>query len=39
MRLKCTHGMFAHWGTIFEEGKEIVCKMNLKKSMNLKKKK
>jgi hypothetical protein len=22
MRLKCTHGMFAHWGTIFEEGKE-----------------
>jgi hypothetical protein len=22
MRLRCTHGMFAHWGTIFEEGKE-----------------
>jgi len=22
MRLICTHGMFAHWGTIFEEGKE-----------------
>ena len=22
MRLRCTHGMMAHWGTIFEEGKE-----------------
>ena len=22
MRLRCTHGMFAHWGNIFEEGKE-----------------
>ena len=22
MRLRCTHGMFAHWVTIFEEGKE-----------------
>ena len=22
MRLRCTHGMFAHWGPIFEEGKE-----------------
>ena len=22
MRLRCTNGMMAHWGTIFEEGKE-----------------
>ena len=22
MRLRCTEGMMAHWGTIFEEGKE-----------------
>jgi hypothetical protein len=22
MRLRCTKGMFAHWGSIFEEGKE-----------------
>ena len=22
MRLRCTNGMFAHWGTIFEEGNE-----------------
>ena len=22
MRLRCTEGMWAHWGTIFEEGKE-----------------
>jgi len=29
MRLRCTNGMFAHWGTIFKEGKEYYQRLRL----------